>query len=396
MITGLLRITIATVLLLVIGILVIWKGVRDKTRRISYMRIFVQITFTFLIFLGVLIGPSGSPHLPWVDGTAHDMVIGESVFGVDMPDGLPVPVLAGYYPCGRTVTCAIWQIQSYIYPFWNAGHGWGVTYMVSGLVRLGVVFGVVILMSVVLGRSLCGWVCPFGLYMDLLTRLRRTLKIRHWSLSERVNEGLRQSRYLIIAAFLILSFVFGAEAIVGTQLIAGTEPGGFIYTYFSQPFCQVCPVRPLSVSIDIVLGVMRPEWVFPQTAGMFYELGLYITSINVTILILVTVLSFAYRRLWCRICPLGGLIALFNRFIPFRWASVIRLDKVEEKCTSCGICKRVCPTQVTEVYEKNKGDVTASDCILCLRCVEMCPHEGCLRVMVADKPLIKSRNWLES
>jgi formate hydrogenlyase subunit 6/NADH:ubiquinone oxidoreductase subunit I len=72
----------------------------------------------------------------------------------------------------------------------------------------------------------------------------------------------------------------------------------------------------------------------------------------------------------------------------------VRLNKVEEKCTKCGICKRVCPTQVKEVYEQKSGDVASSQCIYCLRCVEMCPSEDCLQFKFAGKTVCKSRNWL--
>jgi ferredoxin-type protein NapH len=75
--------------------------------------------------------------------------------------------------------------------------------------------------------------------------------------------------------------------------------------------------------------------------------------------------------------------------------SVLRLNKVEEKCTKCGICKRVCPTQVTEVYDKKSGDVTTSKCIMCLRCVEMCPYEDALQLKAAGKTVVRSRNWLK-
>jgi polyferredoxin len=141
---------------------------------------------------------------------------------------------------------------------------------------------------------------------------------------------------------------------------------------------------------------MDPAYVLESTTGAFYEAGYFLTSLNLAILVLVTIIALAYRRFWCRICPLGGLIALFNRYPPFKWASITRLNKVEEKCTKCGICKRVCPTQVTEVYEKEGGDVTTSACILCLRCVEMCPYEDCLKLNVAGKTIFKSRNWVNS
>jgi len=246
-------------------------------------------------------------------------------------------------------------------------------------------------MSLIFGRFLCGWICPFGLYMDLLTRLRKALKIRHWTLSDRVNEGLRQARYLIIAAFLILSFILGMRAIAGVELVSETELG----RYLEIPFCQICPAKPLFVLVEGALGFMDTDYMLSQTIGDFALTGWYLTSINLVILGVVTGGSFMIRRLWCRICPLGGLIAIFSRFGPFKKISLIKLTKVEEKCTKCGICKRVCPPQVTEVYDEKGGDVTVSSCILCFRCVEMCPYEGCLQVKVAGKPIYKSKNWLK-
>jgi polyferredoxin len=285
-------------------------------------------------------------------------------------------------------------MQTYIYPFWNSGRGWGVNYDLSGLERLAIVLGVVVLMCIILGRFFCGWICPFGLYLDVITRIRKALKINYKLFSDRFNEKFHQLSYVILALILILSVLFGAQAIAGTQLVSGTQEGGFVYTYFSAPFCQVCPMKPLCVLLQTSVGIMRPDWIFGPTTGQFYQLGQYVTSLNLFVLGLVTVAAFFYRRSWCRICPLGGLIALFNRFPPFKWVSGLRLDKEEKKCTKCGVCKRVCPTQVTEVYELKGGDVTTSQCLLCLRCVEMCPYEDALRLKAAGKTVFKSRNWL--
>jgi len=376
------------------GILAIIIGIKDQTKRISYLRVFVQTVSVFVIFFGLIVGPFDSTQFPPIGNAPRDRLIGTDVFGMSFPDGLSVPIMACYYPSGRTMTCVIWQIQSYIFPFWTAGRGWGVAYITSGLERLVVALGLAVAMSIILGRFFCGWICPFGFYMDLITRFRKTLKIRHWTISEKLNDELRQLRYVIIAIFLLLSFVFGAKAIIGTQLISGTEHEEFVYQYLSAPFCQVCPMRPLCVLIEGSLGFMNLQYVFSQTTGQFYEVGYYVTSLNVLVLVSVTIGASMWRRFWCRFCPLGGLIAVFNRFVPFKWVSVVRLNKEEEKCTKCGICKRVCPPQVTEVYEEKGGDVTTSGCILCFRCVEMCPYEDCLKIDVAGKSVYKSRNWL--
>jgi ferredoxin-type protein NapH len=370
-------------------------GRTNRTRKISSLRLFVQIAFVFLIFIGMFIDHQNLP-IPAEQISPHEVLVATSMFGVHLPDGIPVPFFGCYYPCGKTVTCALWELQTYIYPFSAAGRGWGVEYYSSGLARLAVVFGVVIFSAVLLGRAFCGWICPFGLYTDLMTRLRKALRIKHRNFSDKFNQRFHQLSYVILALIIVLSVVFASQAITGTQVVAGTEKGGFVYNYLAAPFCQVCPMKPLCLLAQTSVGLMKPEWVTANTAGIFYEFGYYLTSTNIIILGVVTAAAFFFRRSWCRICPLGGMMALFNRFPPFKWISGVRLDKAEEKCTKCGICKRVCPTQVKEVYEQKSGDVASSQCIYCLRCVEMCPYEDCLKFKFAGKTVCKSRNWLNT
>ncbi|UCC58712.1 MAG: 4Fe-4S binding protein [Candidatus Bathyarchaeum sp.] len=390
---NLLLVSVAIAIVSIGGIVAI-TGIRKKTRKISSLRLFVQILLVFIIFFGMFVDHQILPQ-PASKVPVHELLVGTNVLGVEMPDGFPVPFFGCYYPCGKTVTCALWEIQTYFYPFWQTERGWGVDYNSSGLVRLAVVFGAVILLSILLGKFFCGWVCPFGLYMDALTYLRKFVKIPHRDLSENFNKKFHQLGYVILALLIVLSVIFGSEAIAGAQLVPETEVGGFVYQYFSAPFCQVCPMKPFCVLLQSSVNLIRPEWISQVTTGQFYELGYYVTSINLIVLGVVTVAAFFFRRAWCRICPLGALIALFNRFPPFKWVSFLRLDKVEEKCTKCGICKRVCPTQVTEVYDEKSGDVTTSKCIMCLRCVEMCPYEDALQLKAAGKTIARSRNWLE-
>ncbi len=377
-----------------LGAIMAVTGLRKKTRKISSFRVFIQISLVFLIFFGMFVDHQILPQ-PASKVPVHEFLVATNVLGVEMSDGFPVPFFGCYYPCGKTVTCALWEIQTYIYPFWQTDRGWGVDYNSSGLVRLAIVFGAVILLSVILGKFFCGWVCPFGLYMDLLTYLRKAVKIPHRDLSEDFNKKFHQLGYVILALIIVVSVIFGSEAIANAQLIPGTEEGGFVYQYFSAPFCQVCPMKPFCVLLQSTVGLIRPEWIAQVTTGQFYELGYYVTSLNLIVLGIVSVSAFLYRRAWCRICPLGALIALFHRFPPFKWVSVLRLDKVEKKCTKCGICKRVCPTQVNEVYDNKGGDVTTSNCIMCLRCVEMCPYEDALQLKAAGKTVLRSRNWLK-
>ncbi|MCW4001019.1 MAG: 4Fe-4S binding protein [Candidatus Bathyarchaeota archaeon] len=385
-----------------VGIILILKFSKDKTRKVSTLRLFIQTAALVAVFMGLILGPFNVPIFEPLGVTPRDRLIGADFLGNQMPDGLPLPILACYYPNGRTVTCPIWQLQAYIFPFWDYPRGYEVYYSTLGIEKIAVVLGLVAAAAIVLGRSFCGWLCPFGLYQDILTRIRKATKRRHLSFSEKNSAKLGQARYIIIAVFLILSVIFGSYAIFGTELIPGTIPGGpegteaGIVGNINEPFCLVCPARPLCVLVECGIGAMKYNYVSQITYGPLWISGGYISSINIAVLIAVTILAFAYRRFWCRICPLGALTALFSSFTPFKQIALTKLEKKEEKCTKCGVCKRVCPTQATAMYEKKGGDVTESRCMLCARCVEICPYEDALQLKFAGKTVMRSRNWLEN
>jgi len=129
---------------------------------------------------------------------------------------------------------------------------------------------------------------------------------------------------------------------------------------------------------------------------MFYINIPFVTSVIVYIFIGLSLAStFMYRRFWCRFCPTGISIAAVNKFKTFKWMPLLHINKTEEKCTKCGICRRVCPVQVVDVYEQKGGDIATSICLNCMRCVEMCPYEGCLKMKLAGKTIFQSRNWLQ-
>jgi ferredoxin-type protein NapH len=390
------------VALFALGIFLIHRFAKNKTRRVSTLRLFIQIGIIFALFMGLIIGPFNQPLFLPLGPSPRDNLVGANLLGNQFPDGISLPVLACYYPNGRTVTCPIWQLQAYVFPFWDLARGYQVVYSTSGLEKIGIVIGLVAIAALILGRFFCGWLCPLGLYQDLLTRLRKTLRVRHRQFSDSNSKKLSQSRYVIIAAFMILSVIFASYAIFGAELIPGTKPGGpegteaGIVSYVNEPFCLVCPARPLCIAVEAAVGQMNFSYIAQIAYGPFWISGFYLTSLNVIILIIVTILAIMYRRLWCRICPLGALTALFSSFTPFKQIALTKLVKNERKCTSCGICKRVCPTQATDVYDRKGGDVTESRCILCARCVELCPYDDALEIKFAGRTMMKSRDWLET
>lgn len=272
----------------------------------------------------------------------------------------------------------------------------GIFYSFTMAVWLSIFFITILLATIFAGRFFCGWICPFGFYMDLISQLRKTLKIRYWTLPDNLSKALNKLRYVIAAIILIAPLFFGA-------LNPGPAAGTFAL-YLRGPYkpigIMLDPLEPLIVPFEgsiASLGFWGWSLSYPYARDIMYYINVpVVTSIIIYVFIALTLIStFMFRRFWCRFCPTGISIAALNRFSRFKWAPLLHVNKTEEKCTKCGICKRVCPVQVTDVYEQKGGEIASSMCLNCMRCVEMCPYEGCLKMNLAGKTLFKSRNWLE-
>ncbi|MCL2135355.1 MAG: 4Fe-4S binding protein [Candidatus Bathyarchaeota archaeon] len=386
---------------IILGIFLILKLTKDKTRNISTLRLFIQIMAVPLMFLGLIIGPFYTELWLPMGITPRNLLLGANFFGTQFPDGLTVPFMACYYSNGRTITCGLWQLQAYIFPYYNYANGYNAVYSIAGIEKIAMTIALLISASIVFGKAFCGWICPFGLYMDILTRIRKFFRFRRLHISDKSNAKIAQLRYIALAVALIISVILSSYAIFGTEFIPGTTPAGPTgqsgYSgALNEPFCLVCPMRPLCILAECSVGLMKFSYIEAIGAqSPFWISSFYVSSLNLIILIVITILALMHRRIFCRICPLGGLISLFSTFTPFKQIALTKLEKNEQKCKKCGVCKRVCPTQATDVYEKKDGDVTESKCILCARCLETCPNEGALSLKFAGKTVMDSRNWLE-
>jgi polyferredoxin len=270
-----------------------------------------------------------------------------------------------------------------------------VYYLFTYSVRPLYIVAFILIMTLVLGRFFCGWICPFGLYMDVLTLIRKALKIRYRIIPDKLNKLLHNLRYAIVGFFLGLAAVlYILDTPATTKELTLTALG--LSGVFEQMYLLLGPVVPLIVPWEGPLEIGGIYFSFPYVREvMLYSGENFATVATLIFLALVFVGSFFIRRSWCRFCPTGISLAVVNKLKGFKWAPILHLDKNETKCTKCGICKRVCPVQVTEVYEEKGGKIMTSMCMLCLRCVEMCPYEDCLRVNLGGKTVFKSRNWLE-
>ncbi|MCL2134017.1 MAG: 4Fe-4S binding protein [Candidatus Bathyarchaeota archaeon] len=249
--------------------------------------------------------------------------------------------------------------------------------------------------SLFLGRFFCGWICPFAFLMDVENVVRKTLKIRHRPLPVELNTALHKGRYIILGMFLFLPIILWllrppsnlAVAVVMAQRLAGP---------FRSYSLIIEPLVPFIVPWIGQLKLGSLNFSYPYIGDITTFISATPGQIFAVIFVAVTLIgAFFVRRVWCRFCPAGASIASLNQFKIFRKLPFLYIDKDEEKCTKCGVCKRVCPVQVNEVYEQKGGKINTSQCMLCARCVEMCPYEDALKVKLVNKSVFKSRNWLE-
>jgi ferredoxin-type protein NapH len=316
--------------LVTIGILAILIWIRNRTIKLSILRLFIQIVATTAIFAALLTWPlSFSPTLE------------------------------------------------------------GVTTLIAE--RLTAVLLLLFGLTAIFGRFFCGWLCPFAFYMDLLSRLRKAMKINYLKLPDKFNDTLDLLRYGIMGFILLSVPIFG---------YLNPNLWRFVIMFMGpfKPLIMIflLPIESTITPIGQILG-------FNNWGASFNLLSATITWFNTSsiisltwfVFIAFTAGSFIVRLLWCRFCPVGITFSILNRFQFLKWLPVLKINKMEEKCTKCGICKRVCPVQVNRVYDEKGGNVTSSKCLACFRCVEMCPYVNCLKITFTGKTIYASKNWLE-
>ncbi len=192
------------------------------------------------------------------------------------------------------------------------------------------VLGILLLFGVLLGRTVCGWLCPAGMLQELLYRIP-TPKLR----KSRVTRVLSYLKYVILAVFAVilpLWYALGEQAAV-------------------PAFCKyICPAGTLEGAGGLLLS--------PENSDLFSMLGALFTNKAVILLFTGLACIFCFRA-FCRfLCPLGAVYGLFNRF------SLIGVRVDAGKCTGCGACVKNCKMDVRRVGDR--------ECIHCGECVARC------------------------
>src|SRR4030067_1791913 len=139
---------------------------------------------------------------------------------------------------------------SYLRIFVQIVSEFAIFYIITYEKRLSLVLVIVLLITLVLGRFFCGWICPFGFYMDLVTLLRKSFKTRYRSLPERLNRNLHRLRYAILSALLILPFF-----LVGPADIQLWPLAIFLLGPFNPPRILLSPMVPVVTPWKALYGL---------------------------------------------------------------------------------------------------------------------------------------------
>lgn len=195
------------------------------------------------------------------------------------------------------------------------------------------VLGFIGMIGMLLGRFVCGWLCPFGFIQDLLHKIPLFKKRKNLP----GHKKLIYLKYVVLAVMVIfLPMAIRNNAGMGAPW-----------------FCEyICPSGTLlgGIPLAIANATVRSEirWRF------FLKLGILLA------VILAAVKSY---RPFCKyLCPLGALYSLANP------VSLYRLSVDKDKCIQCGACNKVCGMDV-KIWE----NPNSPECIRCGKCKAVCP-----------------------
>lgn len=194
------------------------------------------------------------------------------------------------------------------------------------------VIGFLMLIGTIWGRLICGWICPFGLFQELLYKIpSRKLKMP---------KILNKLKYFFLVVFVLL------------MPVLLTNEAGIGLPYFCK---YICPAGTLEAGIPLTIknATLR------SAIGVLYYWKLMLLAMTIVFSILIS-------RPFCRaVCPLGAIYSFFNS------VSFYRMNVNENKCTRCNICNKNCPVDI-KVYE----NANSPECVRCGKCVNRCPTKA--------------------
>lgn len=201
-----------------------------------------------------------------------------------------------------------------------------------------IIFVTVILVSLLLRRSFCSWICPVATFSEWSWKwgfrlMRRNPRLHSW-----LDGALRSMKYLLMAFF--------------------------VYSV------------AIAMSPDALIGFIESD--YHKTADVrLMNFFLHMSPLALCVILALAALSVVLRNPFCRyLCPYGALLGLVAMLSP------LRVTRNSERCVSCGACSQVCPTYIDVMH---KTSVVSPECIACWRCISHCRFNDALSMRAVSR-----------
>jgi polyferredoxin len=195
-----------------------------------------------------------------------------------------------------------------------------------------------VLMSLLMKKAFCSWLCPIGTVSENLWKLGRFILRRSFRLPRWLDIALRSLKYVLLSLFVVVIGSMSAEMLAG---------------FMSTPYGIIADVKMLN---------------------FFRNVGLA-AAIVMALLVL---LSMLIQNFWCRyLCPYGALLGLVSLLSP------VKIRRDADACIDCGKCSRACPAHlpVDQLVQ-----IRSVECSACMACVASCPAEDALQFALPPRP----------
>lgn len=216
-------------------------------------------------------------------------------------------------------------------------------------------FLVVLILTLLTGRTYCSFLCPLGIGQDLFSRIggKFKKKFRRYGFKR----PFTILRYSLLAITLIVTMIWGIYMIT---LLDPYSIFGRFMTFFAKP-CAI-------VINNFLSGILGKFDIYALNNVPVKLFPVVVYSIPAAFFLLVGILSFSKGRLYCNmICPVGTFFGLISKI------SILRIRFDETGCTRCGRCAMRCKSSCIDFLNHN---IDITRCVECFNCISICQDKA--------------------